>query len=171
MNRTIDAIPTFYEGYVFRSRLEVWWAYTLDEVEVPWLYEYKVFETPKGAYLPDFYLPEQDIWLEIKPLRPNEDEVAKLVSVSEQVDGKCYFTIGFPRFDGPLNLAVGATLAEPGLARSIPFNSYLQLLSKEKQLLAYQIATFARRSTRNPVSFHDLAQIELDRINPEGRYK
>lgn len=38
----------------------------LDSVEIEWLYEPKRFKLSWCTYLPDFYLPEFDIWVEVK---------------------------------------------------------------------------------------------------------
>jgi hypothetical protein len=64
---TIKAIETFYAGCCFRSRLEARWAVFFDHLDIEWQYELEGFELPDGTrYLPDFYMPEQDLWLEIK---------------------------------------------------------------------------------------------------------
>lgn len=63
----IQAIPTVYAGVQFRSRLEAEWALNLDRWEIAWSYEPEGFELPSGVrYLPDFWLPEINTWLEIK---------------------------------------------------------------------------------------------------------
>lgn len=62
----IPAIQTRYAGCLFRSRLEARWAVFYDTLGVPWEYEKEGFELPSGCYLPDFWLPEQDCWVEIK---------------------------------------------------------------------------------------------------------
>lgn len=56
-----------YSGKVFRSRLEARWALYLDLLGIDWDYEpcfYKVSDSL--YYLPDFYLPNQRLWLEVK---------------------------------------------------------------------------------------------------------
>lgn len=66
--------PTEYAGTVFRSRLESWWAMTLDSYEIAWAYEpkeedgrYLTLELPSGArYRPDFWLTELQTILEVK---------------------------------------------------------------------------------------------------------
>lgn len=64
----MKAIETIYKGYRFRSRLEARWAVFFDALGVPYQYEPEGFDLGKaGYYLPDFYLPEQDRWVEIKP--------------------------------------------------------------------------------------------------------
>lgn len=63
-----QSIPTFYSGNTFRSRLEARWAVFMDQLGVRWFYEYEGFELPSGRYVPDFWLPDIDRWLEIKPV-------------------------------------------------------------------------------------------------------
>jgi len=64
----IKAIETSYNGYRFRSRLEARWGIYFDSIGVAWEYEYEGFKMPSGVqYLPDFYFPEMDVWVEIKP--------------------------------------------------------------------------------------------------------
>jgi hypothetical protein len=38
----------------------------LDQVGIDWIYEPKRFKLSVGTYTPDFYIPEFDIWLEVK---------------------------------------------------------------------------------------------------------
>jgi hypothetical protein len=64
---TIQAIQTNYAGHLFRSRLEARWAVFLDDLRVPWRYESEGFDLDGLAYLPDFWLPVQRCWLEVKP--------------------------------------------------------------------------------------------------------
>ena len=64
----LKAIETYYRGYRFRSRTEARAMVLLDGLGVPACYELEGFVLPDGTYyLPDFYLPEQDAFLEIKP--------------------------------------------------------------------------------------------------------
>lgn len=65
---SIKAIETMYNGYRFRSRLEARWAVFFDTLKVRWQYEPEGFQLPSGnRYLPDFYLTDLDLWIEIKP--------------------------------------------------------------------------------------------------------
>lgn len=64
----IKAIETEYRGYRFRSRGEAKWAVFMDTAGVQWDYEPEGFETSAGRYLPDFFLPTMNEWLEIKPV-------------------------------------------------------------------------------------------------------
>lgn len=63
----VKAIDTEYNGYKFRSRLEARWAVFFDAVGCKYEYEVEGYELEDGVkYLPDFYLPEYDTYVEIK---------------------------------------------------------------------------------------------------------
>lgn len=67
----IKAIETVYKGYRFRSRLEARWAVFFDALGYEWKYEPEGFELDDGSgdlyrYLPDFYLPDSETWVEVK---------------------------------------------------------------------------------------------------------
>ena len=68
----IKPIETWYKGIKFRSRLEARWAVFFDACGIKYEYEPGGFERKWGEdevykYLPDFYLPEYDIYVEVKP--------------------------------------------------------------------------------------------------------
>lgn len=76
MVQTIGAVPGFYRGVRFASRLEVGWAQTLDFLGIEWLYEPAVVPLPSGnRYRPDFYLPMIRTWLEVKG--PHDERIEK----------------------------------------------------------------------------------------------
>lgn len=64
---TINAIPTQYKGIEFRSRTEARWAVFLTELGIEWEYEPEGYQLLSGWYLPDFWLPQIDAFLEVKP--------------------------------------------------------------------------------------------------------
>ncbi len=67
MTSEIKAIETKYKGYRFRSRLEARWAVFFDALEEPWEYEKEGFDLGEaGYYLPDFWLPRVNAWVEVK---------------------------------------------------------------------------------------------------------
>lgn len=77
------SVQTYYKGYYFRSRIEARYAVFLDYLAILWKYEpegyiieesefTKWFGHEGDAYLPDFFLPELNIYLEIKPEGPTE---------------------------------------------------------------------------------------------------
>ena len=56
----------YYRGTWMRSSWEIKIAEWLDKQGWKWLYEPKRFELKDQTYSPDFYLPEQNVWWEIK---------------------------------------------------------------------------------------------------------
>lgn len=74
----MKAIQTHYNGYHFRSRLEARWAVFFDALGVRYEYEPEGYELSNGLrYLPDFYLPEQDVFIEVKAGKPGDLECKK----------------------------------------------------------------------------------------------
>jgi len=70
----IKAIETAYKGYNFRSRLEARWAVFFDTLGIEWEYEFEGYDLgEEGYYLPDFWLPQIDCWIEVKPLPIGRD--------------------------------------------------------------------------------------------------
>lgn len=85
----IQAIETHYKGYRFRSRLEARWAVFFDAIKIQWSYEVEGFRVsaPEGKpvfYLPDFFLPEVETFVEVKPFsdpfKMSHDELHKIMS-------------------------------------------------------------------------------------------
>lgn len=71
----ITALPTYYAGHKFRSRLEARWAMFFDLLEIKWEYEPEGYKLSTGeCYLPDFFLPKFNshnikstgMWVEVK---------------------------------------------------------------------------------------------------------
>lgn len=68
----LRAITTRYKNHSFRSRLEARYAVYFDHLGIKWEYEPEGFELGNGLrYLPDFWLPEWGIWIEVKPTEPD----------------------------------------------------------------------------------------------------
>jgi hypothetical protein len=69
----IKAIPTFYKGIQYRSKLEAKWALFFHLLNIPFEYEPQAFQLGKVGYLPDFYIPKWnnltdfETFIEIKP--------------------------------------------------------------------------------------------------------
>jgi hypothetical protein len=85
---TIEALPTWYAGVTFRSRLEADWAATLDSLDIHWEYEPETVTLPSGTrYIPDFHLPELGIWLEVKGT--GVPRVEKAIEFGESLACRC----------------------------------------------------------------------------------
>jgi hypothetical protein len=73
------AIETRWLGYRFRSRNEARWAVWFHQLGVKFEYEKEGFVLNSGYWLPDFYFPETETWVEIKPDKNNDEEKAGLL--------------------------------------------------------------------------------------------
>lgn len=90
-------IQTVYKGYRFRSRLEARWAVFFDALGVKWSYEHEGFELPGGGrYLPDFFLPEIGLWVEIKPGALTVQEVYKATQLVAGTKQPLFISAGMP---------------------------------------------------------------------------
>lgn len=65
----IKAIETRYAGCRFRSRIEARWAVFFTNLRLRWEYEKQGYLVGRDQrpYLPDFYLPDLGLWVEVKP--------------------------------------------------------------------------------------------------------
>lgn len=92
----IKPIQTYYNGYHFRSRLEARWAVCFDALNIKYEYEPEGFDLGDGYYyLPDFYLPDQGVWVEIKGKALTEEEREK---IERFCVNKCDMVNGGERF-------------------------------------------------------------------------
>lgn len=82
-NKYIKPIETVYQGYKFRSRLEARWAVFFDVLGIRYEYEKEGFDLgADGWYLPDFWLPDFNRWVEIKPGDIGPEEYRKPLAFS-----------------------------------------------------------------------------------------
>lgn len=87
MTTAIKAIETKYKGYRFRSRLEARYAVMFDALGIKWEYEKEGYDLSEyGWYLPDFYLPERKLWIEVKGQQPTDIEESKAFQLSNGTD-------------------------------------------------------------------------------------
>ncbi len=83
---TIEAIKTTYKSIAYKSRLEARTALFFDCLGLNFEYEPKYFEIEKGFwYVPDFYLKDLRLWIEIKG--PDIYEEARI-----KAEGLCQMT-------------------------------------------------------------------------------
>lgn len=57
---------SYYKNIWMRSSYEIAYAKWLDKKKTKWIYESKTFDLGEMNYTPDFYLPENDTYIEIK---------------------------------------------------------------------------------------------------------
>jgi hypothetical protein len=73
-----------YRGYEMRSYSETKWAAMMDALGIRWLYEPEIVTTRHGGYQPDFYLPDCDVYLEVKGPKPTTIEIEKAQDLERQ---------------------------------------------------------------------------------------
>lgn len=96
MTGTLKAIETHYNGYRFRSRTEARWAVFFDSLGIAYEFEREGFDLGDGLfYLPDFWLPAQKLWVEVKPVYP-EDDAPKLHRLAQASGHDLVCVIGAP---------------------------------------------------------------------------
>lgn len=72
----------------------------MDVFGIYWMYEPKVYRLPSGGYLPDFYLPHADCFLEVKGAFPTEDEIRKARELEDHTGRPVFFAHGRPIQEG-----------------------------------------------------------------------
>lgn len=79
----------FYNGTTFMSILEACFAQLLDTYKIQWVYEPVAFTintnilgSLQKTYKPDFYLPAQGLYIELKPHQPLVEEMTRCEAVS-----------------------------------------------------------------------------------------
>ena len=98
----LKSIQCEYKGYTMRSILEKRIATKLDEMGVHWYYEPQGFKMKDGiCYLPDFYRPDQKIWIEGKGLMADTD-IHKVNCFVQENENKEPLLIVFP--DGKIEI-------------------------------------------------------------------
>lgn len=97
----LKPIQTYYDRYLFRSRLEARYAVCFNHIGLKYEYEpegynfdnvgtrtvnyfgdYRSIDLNVGYYLPDFRFTDVDDWLEIKGVEPNELEFRRLLALA-----------------------------------------------------------------------------------------
>jgi len=99
----MKAIETQYQGCRFRSRLEARWAVFFDAMRLAWTYEPEGVVTPAGGYLPDFWLPGLELWVEVKPGAPTEQERQKASELLLGTRRPVFITAGLPDVAGEVH--------------------------------------------------------------------
>lgn len=93
-------IETIYNNYHFRSRIKARWAVFFDALGMKYQYEPKGYDLDGSWYLPDFFLPDQDCWIEIKGKKPSKEEQVLAVTLAKATEKNVYiFFDGIPSLD------------------------------------------------------------------------
>ena len=96
----LKPIQTHYKGYHFRSRTEARWAVAFDELDIQYQYETEGFDLGQaGYYLPDFYLPQVDMYAEVKGKTFTLEELNKAQALAIQSKKVVLLLDGPPDFN------------------------------------------------------------------------
>ena len=102
--RQIKALPSFYAGVKFRSRLEARWARYFDLIGVDWQYEPEGYELPSGNYCPDFLCNDsrlQAFYVEVKPDEQGKSLVQqRLIDLCRMLTTTVVCVVGNPSLNG-----------------------------------------------------------------------
>lgn len=90
----LKAIPTHYDGHHFRSRLEARWAVFFNELGIRYEYEREGYDLDGVRYLPDFWLPAQQSFVEVKGDFPNAEEQDKVLRLAHASGKPVYICVG-----------------------------------------------------------------------------
>ncbi len=93
-NPQFKPIETIHSGYRFRSRLEARWAVFFEHLGIPYEYEKEGYNLGGLRYLPDFWLPKQDCWIEIKGKDPTREEEEKANILAQLTQFPVYIFFG-----------------------------------------------------------------------------
>lgn len=102
----IKALPTWFDGVRFRSRLEAQWAVFFTVAGIPWRYEESGYKMPGGCYRPDFRLyefvddyPHIPTYFEVKGAEPPSAALDLMAKFAEERRCCLYLAVGdIPRF-------------------------------------------------------------------------
>lgn len=96
----MQPVETRYRGYRFRSRLEARWAVFFDALGIKWEYEAEGFDLGAlGWYLPDFWLVDMKMWVEVKPEAASPLEKEKVYKLSALRQEFVLLIEGYPGYD------------------------------------------------------------------------
>lgn len=163
----IKAIETHWNNYHFRSRLEARWAVFFTYCNIRFQYEPEAFSFQKEAYLPDFYLPDQHAFVEVKPTNAEFEKQrrfahsfvsAKLLSCKDlwhRNESKTLNGLRLPRFVelvGPPDLSTDYAVSSFGVEtlNNEWFPRDLELCGKQTELPILGSATGQFRKDGTP---------------------
>ena len=99
--KRIRAKPTKHCGVQFRSQLEAKYTALFNIFDEAWTYESRFFKLPTANYLPDFFMPRLDVWIEVKGVEPTKREQQLCAELSLETGKDVLIAYGWPPPDNP----------------------------------------------------------------------
>lgn len=113
-NQPVKIIPTKFNGIEYRSRTEARWAVFFTTLNIPFDYEPEAFAIGDTGYLPDFFLPLQNCYVEIKGTDPTEQEQIKARALAQFSGMPVVIFSGAPKMPMDENLPANGDYLESG---------------------------------------------------------
>lgn len=159
--------------YNMRSHSETLWASMMDVFGITWLYESKVYRLPGGGYLPDFYLPHADCFLEVKGAYPTEVERNKAIELEAATGRPVFFAHGRPTADG--DYLIHALVTKFFGSRAVDFSVYEVSEKLERMGMREKMREFQRAGVVKPrptcSSYADILPGILDGMKPRDVFE
>lgn len=125
----VKSIQTRFAGCHFRSRLEARWAVTFDKLGFEWEYEPQGFTVGNRLnleglpdtwnYLPDFWLPQHRVWVEVKG-ELSQADYRKLLSAAAYLSSNGGGGCGGDGDPDAHDVVVAGPIPRPGLHCHVP---------------------------------------------------
>lgn len=122
----IQAIPTKFDGWSFRSRTEARWAVLFKTAGIAYEYEKEGFSLNGRWYLPDFWFPELEGWFEVKGVEPTAPELELCKQLANGTGRMVFIGSGTPEpYRNPLAIAPRGMHPADIWAFDAPASAYL----------------------------------------------
>lgn len=89
--------PATYQGEYYDSQTEAAWARYFDEAGMPYIHEPSTFRFKVEMYTPDFFLPDQDTYVEVKNGIVTINEIEKVIQLARGVGSNVLLLNGMPQ--------------------------------------------------------------------------
>src|SRR5712671_764844 len=85
---------TWFDGILYRSQTEARWAVFFLNMDIEFTYEDEYFDLDGLCYRPDFWLPKQSCWIEVKGPFPTQNEREKARRLAAHTGKTVYISFG-----------------------------------------------------------------------------
>lgn len=91
---SLAPIPTRWDGVTYRSRTEARWAAFFGLAGIPAEYEVEGYDLAGTWYLPDFFVSDWNLFIEVKPTDPTAEELRKAGLLQSLSGCRCLIVVG-----------------------------------------------------------------------------